>query len=168
MSCCSYNRSDLWDPLFLGVFWDLQWHPISKTEKIYSFFFILQKTLGTSDSRGPFFEFSSSFGFEVQKMFNRAEKFYQNNRVQVEEKYFSLYQKPFSEKGRRGSLALNVSFQTKKNTLTLSLNVIECRWRCGKALHVCSKSVISLVKEEGKSWNFQWCEGDPSRVCSKS
>jgi hypothetical protein len=84
-------------------------------------------------------------------MFNRAEKFYQNNRVQVEEKYFSLYQKPFSEKGRRGSLAVNVSFQAKKNTLTLSLNVIERRWRCGKALYVCSKSVISLVKEERKS-----------------
>lgn len=56
-----------------------------------------------------------------------------------------LYQKSFLRKRPRESITLNVSFQAK-NYLTLSPNLIECRWRCVSELILWKKYGTSFLK----------------------
>jgi hypothetical protein len=55
--------------LILYAFWGLS-HPqrnsIIVRDKLNYFYFILKKTLGISDARGPFFDFSSFFNLKIQ------------------------------------------------------------------------------------------------------
>ncbi len=65
---------------------------------------------------------------EVKKFPRKLRNFIEIVKFWQKKSVFAL-SKIFFKKRPRESLAVNVSFQTKKEYLTLSLNIIECCWR---------------------------------------